>query len=143
VTADAARARIFEAHNHERALHEVEEFVNPKAQQQDRDINTSPHGRYFNHAGGPQGNTAEPRVDAVTHEMELFAKDVSAYLEKARNAHRYDKLRVIAAPKLLGLMRQNLSKEAMKLVEDEVPKDISWFDKREIEQYLADHPTAH
>ena len=143
LTADAARARIFELSRNDKSLHEVQEFINPRAQQHDRDINTAPHGRYYNHAGGPQANTAEPHVDAVTHETELFAKDVSHYLEKARNEHRYDRLRVIAAPKVLGMVRQNLSKEAMKLVEEEVAKDISWFDKREIEQYLKEHPAAH
>ena len=139
LTADASRARIFESRKNEKCLHEVEQFINPKAQQRDRDINTAPYGRYHNHAGGPQANTAEPHVDAVKQETELFARDLSDYLEKARNEHRFDSLRVIAAPKVLGMMRQNLSKEAMKLVEEEIPKDISWFDKREIEQYLADH----
>jgi protein required for attachment to host cells len=50
--------------------------------------------------------------------------------------HRYDKLRLIAFPKFLGALRKHLSKEAQQLVEDEVSKNISNFEPREIEEYI-------
>ncbi|MDB5815198.1 MAG: host attachment protein [Rhodocyclales bacterium] len=125
LAADAGRARIFETHGREKSLREIEDFVNPRARQHNHDTN------------------AGPRVDPIRHEMVLFAKNVSLYLEKARNEHRYDRLCVIAAPKVLGLIRQNLSKEAMKRVDEEIVKDISRFDQRDIEHYLEQYRIRH
>jgi protein required for attachment to host cells len=34
------------------------------------------------------------------------------------------------------MMRKQLGKEVEKLVQEEIDKDLSWFDVREIERYL-------
>ena len=35
------------------------------------------------------------------------------------------------------MMRKSLGKEVEKLVADQVPKDLSWFNERELESYFA------
>ena len=67
----------------------------------------------------------------------MFAKRIADYLDKARNEHRYDQLIIVAPPKVLGMMRKELGKEVEKLVADELPKDLSWFNAREIESYFG------
>jgi hypothetical protein len=62
---------------------------------------------------------------------------IGNYLEKARTDHRYDKLYLVAPPKFLGLIRKELGKEVEKLVSDDLSKDLSWFNAREIERYFA------
>ena len=84
------------------------------------------------------GHTAEPNVTKMQHEQDMFAKQISDYLDKARMEHRYDKLRVIAFSKFLGMLRKNMSKESQRLVVDEVSKDISGFDEQEIKEYIKD-----
>lgn len=135
LAADSSRARIFEMQGAQDHLREIEDFANPAGHEQNQEISSDARGRYFG-KGRQQGDTAEPQVDEVEHETELFSKTVSAYLDKARVEHRYDKLCLIAFPKFLGLMRRNLSKEAQQLVEDEVPKDISKLEARDIEDYV-------
>jgi protein required for attachment to host cells len=135
VAADSSRARIFEMQGAQDHLHEIEDFVNSAGRENAREINTDARGRYYG-GGRAQGDTAEPRVDPVEHETDLFSKRVSEYLDQARVEHRYDRLRLIAFPKFLGLLRQNLSKEAQDLVEDEVSKNITMLDAREIEDYV-------
>ena len=130
VAADASRARILQVADRDRLV-EVESLVNPEGRLQDREINTDGPGRF------PGGNTWEPDVGAVEHRNELFAKRVAGYLESARNDQRYERLVLVAAPKMLGQLRQELDKEVRKLVLDEVPKDLSWFNARELEQYFA------
>ena len=44
---------------------------------------------------------------------------------------------MVAPPKFLGLLRKKLGKEVEKLVVDEVPKDLSWFNARELERYFV------
>ena len=82
------------------------------------------------------GDSSGQRVTPVEHETELFSKTLARYLDKARNEHRYDKLYLIAPPEFLGLMRENLSKEVRKLTAEEINKDLSWFDARDIERHV-------
>ena len=143
VAADASRARIFEMHGRAEGLHEIESFVHPASREHDRDLVSDAHGRF--QRSDEAGQSASERIDASEHEAALFSKTLSAHLEQARNAHRYDQLRLIAAPKFLGLLRQNLSKAAQKLIEKETSKNLSWFDSNDIESFIrtqkADEPT--
>lgn len=136
IAADSSRARIFQVSASDQHLQEIEDLANPQGRAANRELRTDGYGRYYGKGERQQAHTAPPHVDAVDHEIELFSKEVSQYLDKARTEHRFDKLCLIAPPKFLGLMRQNLSKEAQKLVEEELVKDISWFDAREIEEYI-------
>ena len=51
--------------------------------------------------------------------------------------HRSDQLVLVAPPKFLGALRKELGKEVGKLVADEIPKDLSWFNERELEEYFS------
>ena len=82
-------------------------------------------------------NSWEPRAGAVEHGAELFAKRVGEYLDHARNERRFERLYLVAAPKFLGQLRRELGKETGKLVIEELDKDLSWFDQRSLEGYVA------
>jgi protein required for attachment to host cells len=139
LAADKSRARIFETHGAQDHLREIEDFVNPAGRAHEDEIRSDNLGRFYGKGEQSQAHTGAPNTDPVEHETELFSKQVSEYLDKARAEHRYDKLCLIAFPKFLGMMRQNLSKEVRQMVEDEVPKDISWLDAHEIEDYVKNH----
>ena len=70
------------------------------------------------------------------HATELFSKEVARYLEKARNDKRYACVYLVAAPEFLGQLRENLSKEVLRAVADQLDKDLSWFNVRDLERYL-------
>jgi protein required for attachment to host cells len=132
VAADASRARILQVADRERLV-EVEDLVNPEGRLQDRELTTDANPRLH----GPGGLSAREEPSAVEHTVEMFSKRIGDYLEKARTDHRYDQLVLVAPPKFLGLMRKELGKEVEKLVLDEVPKDLAWFNARELENYFA------
>lgn len=134
LAADSSRAKIFESLAPRADIREIENFDHPQGRASNRELNTDARPRFFGR--GERGHTEDPQVDAVQHENELFSKMISDYLEQARVEHRYDRLCVIAPPKFLGLMRQNLSKETQKLIDEEIDKDLSKLDAREIETYL-------
>jgi protein required for attachment to host cells len=116
----------------------------------DRELTTDAHPRFSGHGGvGRPGSrsTGGPASDrqetgAQEHEAEVFAKQIDRFLDKARMEHRYDRLFVLAAPKFLGLLRKNLNKEVGKLVRDEIDKDLSWLDAKEIDAFLKGDGTA-
>lgn len=136
VVGDNTRTRIFEMHQAEE-LTEIEDFVNTSDQLQDKDLRTDGKGRFFGKGERQQGHTAEPNVTPDEHETELFAREVSRFLNDGRNHHRYTKLQLIAQPKFLGLLRHTLDDEVRKLVVNEVSKDLTTANAGEIQQYIA------
>jgi protein required for attachment to host cells len=142
VAADASRARILQVAGRER-LDEIESLLNPEGRMDDRELATDGNPRLHGPGGNQRSgrrsaaNSAREEPSAVEHAVERFSKRIGDYLEKARTDHRYDELVLVAPPKFLGLLRKELGKEVEKLVADELPKDLSWFNAREIESYFA------
>jgi len=134
IAADSSRARVLQVADREHKLLEVEDLLNPQGRLQDRDLQTDSQPRFNGRTGAP-GSDRET-TGAVEHSVEVFAREIGQYLEKARNQHRFDRLHLVAPPKFLGALRKELGKEVEKLVAQEVPKDLSWFSTRELERYL-------
>jgi protein required for attachment to host cells len=135
VAADSSRARILQVAGR-RQLVEVENLLNPEGRLHNREINTDAKGRFAG-PDRPGGHSSDDEERTVEHYNELFAKRVAGYLDKARNDQRYERLVLVAAPKILGQLRKELGKEVEKLIVDELDKDLAWFNAREIEQYFA------
>jgi protein required for attachment to host cells len=138
LAADSSRARIFEELDEAHHLKEIEDFSNAAGHTQQMDLlEDEPERRNFGKGGrGGSIHDGEPETDPVTHENEIFSKEISKFLNKACRERRYDKLCVIAPPKFLGLLRQNLNKETRKAVEKEIVNDVSRFDEKEIELFV-------
>src|SRR5688572_14415331 len=144
VAADSSRARFLQVAGRERLV-EIDDLINPGGRMDDREMISDAHPRFSGHGGvGKPGarTTSGPGSDrqetsAQEHATDLFAKRVGDYLDKARTEHRYDELVIVAPPKFLGALRKELGKEVEKLVVDELPKDLSWFNAREIERYFV------
>jgi protein required for attachment to host cells len=132
VAADASRARFLQVADRERLV-EIEDLVNPEGRLQDRELTTDANPRLH----GPGGMSAREEPSAVEHAVEMFSKRIGNYLEKARTDHRYDRLYLVAPPRFLGQIRKDLGKEVEKLVVEDLDKDLSWFNAREIERYFA------
>jgi protein required for attachment to host cells len=135
IAADESRARVLQVLDREQRLAEIEDLVNPAGRAQGRELQTDAEPRFNGSQGGPASDPE--RQGAVEHSVRTFAKEVGRYLDRARNEHRYDQLVLVAPPKFLGALRKELHKEVEKLVTDELPKDLSWFNAREIEKYFA------
>jgi protein required for attachment to host cells len=138
VVADSSRARIFELQEGEQHLREIEDFLNISGRADADDLRTDERGRFYGKGERNQAHTADPAVFPVEHENELFSRTITQYLDNARNQQRYTRLCLIAAPKFLGLLRNNLHKEVHKLIEEDLPKNISTFTRRQIEEYVKE-----
>ena len=133
VAADSSRARFLQVADRERLV-EIESLLNPDGRLQDRELTTDANPRLH----GPGGLSAREEPSAVEHTVERFSKRIGAYLEKARTDHRYDRLYLVAPPKFLGLIRKELGKEVEKLVSDDLSKDLSSLNARDLQLYLSD-----
>ena len=134
IAADSSRARILQVTDRGQRLAEIDDLLNPEGRADDRELTTDARPR-FHGSSGPANDREE--TSAAEHATELFAKRVGDYLDKARSAHRYDRLHLVAPPRFLGQLRKALGKEVQKLVSEELPKDLSWLSARELEARLV------
>jgi len=136
VTADASRARIFSVQGKEHHLREIADLLNPEGRASERELTSDAQGRYSGRGERMQGHSAG-ETSAVGHLNEAFSREVGRYLEKARAEHQFDRLVLVAPPRFLGLLRQSLSEGVQRAVTEELGKDLSWLDTRDIERHIA------
>jgi protein required for attachment to host cells len=145
VLADKGRARILQTRQSGRDLEEVEELTDAAAHAHNADFRHDATGRRApadSHGGAPNiqtmpGNaTTSAGEDKLDHEAERFARQVAERLTEAKRQQRYERLRIVAAPKFLGRLRKVLPQEVSDSVIDEIDKDLLQLDRRELTQRL-------
>jgi protein required for attachment to host cells len=129
VVADERQANFFDTLNPNGPLTPRGTLQNAKAGLKDTDLETDRAGRKY---GGSTGASSQHGhhhgVDGERsterHDIELFAKEVAHRIDSGRNNREFDKLMLIAPPKMLGLLRQSLPSTAHSVIAEEIPKDI-------------------
>jgi protein required for attachment to host cells len=93
----------------------------------DRELESDRPGRRF---GGTDGNrhAVDGERSTERHESELFALQVARALDGARTRHEFDRLVLIAAPRMLGLLREALPAACRTVVAAEIAKDFVHHD---------------
>ena len=124
IVASAARARIFETSGRGKPLEEIADLVNPEERLQRQDLGGHKPGRTFDSQG--EGRHAmEAPTDPKDKNALDFAREVVETLEKALHDNRFDALCVIAAPRFLGQLREQMSDPLARLVKGEEAKDLT------------------
>jgi protein required for attachment to host cells len=127
VVADERKANFFDASSLNAAgLSACGGVENPAGRLKDTDLETDKPGRRF---GGTQGSSngghgVDGEKSSVQHELTLFAKEVGRRIDADRIGHKFDKLVLVAPPKMLGLLRQAMPAPLLSLVAGEVAKDL-------------------
>jgi protein required for attachment to host cells len=139
VLADEGRARILAWHgDSETDLEEVEELTDAAAHADTADLRRDAYGRRA--GSGTQGiggnATSSAGEEKLDHEADLFARRVADHLSRAHQQHKYERLRIAAAPKFLGRLRKQLDAQVKQAVEDELDKDLLQLDRRALTQRL-------
>lgn len=128
VVADERQASFFDAVTPRSPLAERGSLHNEKSGKRDSELETDRPGRRFGGtgAGGAEGHhhgvTGEKST--VLHELTLFAKEVARKIETDRARNEFDRLVLVAGPKMLGLLRQSLSNPTQSMLAGEISKDI-------------------
>jgi protein required for attachment to host cells len=107
---------------------------NPQARP-DRELETDRPGRGFNSATGQRhaivGERSTRRTDQV-----YFAKRLAEEIEHARHARRFDCFVLAAGPRMLGLIRAELTDASRACIAAEIAKDLVKLDKLELIERL-------
>jgi len=138
IAADAAHARIFSAEQPNSELEEIEALTCPEARLREGDMVSDSPGRERNASGSGShdvGHTSDAKQEATIR----FAEQVSEVIETGREAGRFNKLYIIAAPAFLGVMRKHYSSATSQLITAEVDKNLTTHSAVEIRQHLPAH----
>jgi protein required for attachment to host cells len=145
--ADGGRARLLEQDRKSRSFKPTSEREFFGSTAQSKEIASDRPGRTFDSAGRGQPGDAgaygrhamEPATDPQRHAEYEFARDLSEHLETAANRHRFDHLVLVAAPKILGDLRELLPKTVQGKVVAEINKDLTKIPTRDLGKHLDPH----
>jgi len=123
--ADEARARFLELPDDGGDLREVDQMTHASSQADIADLRRDAHGRRGHNDLRMGGNaTASAGEDELHREADLFARRVAERLSQAQQSQRYAELRVAAAPRFLGHLRQVLPRQVADTVVEEIDKNL-------------------
>lgn len=137
VVADEGRARILSRQEPGEDLQELEVLEDAGAHAHNADFRHDAYGRRSPERGALATSvTSSAGEEKLDHEAELFAQRLALRLTDAQRQHRFDTLRIAAAPRFLGRLRKALDAQVSALVDQEIDKDLLQLDARALTQRL-------
>lgn len=136
VVADSGRARIYRLGKKGLPMEELADLVHTPARMKGRELISDRPGRTIDSKGRGR-HAKEDSTSLKTREATKFAKQITAYIERARNDLAFTELALVAAPEFLGILRSNLGAISAKLVSREIDKDLVLKSEAEVRAYLA------
>jgi protein required for attachment to host cells len=132
VVADEREANFFDAVTPKAPLTARGSLINESGGKKDSELETDRPGRRYggsngvSHAGQAQGHHHGVNGERSTeqHDLTIFAKEVARRIDAGRARNEFDKLVLVAAPKMLGLLRQSLPTPTQSLLAGTISKDI-------------------
>ncbi|HVJ42463.1 MAG TPA: host attachment protein [Dongiaceae bacterium] len=122
LVADAHHAEIWLRQDHQQP--EKADVLAPTTQHRfAREIGSDKPGRAIASSDGRHASV-EPHADLLEGEHKQFARELTEFLERSLTEHGFDRLVVIAAPKMLGLLRACRTQKLSPLVIAEAAKDL-------------------
>lgn len=138
--ADEAVAKLMALPAPGAELAEVHVMTDPEAHTREAAMHRDAHGRRHGGDGSgvrSSGHATTSAGDSDRHlEAERFAKRVAEDLVRRFRAKQFDRLRLVAAPRFLGLLRRQLDSAVAAVVEDEQAKDLSHLDAAALTAHL-------
>ena len=122
VVADGREAHFFDASRPNVPFAERGFLRNEAAGLKDIDLESDREGRRFGGMGHRHGVDGERSTER--HAMANFARQVAQTIEAGRVAHEFDRLVIVAGPRTLGLLREELPDRCRDVLAAEIPKDL-------------------
>lgn len=137
---DAARGRLFDVSGDERgdepAWRLIETFTHEESRSKaaelvgDQSGTSSPLGASVHH------NALAPASSPKEVEEGHFAHTLATMLDRALRSQRFHRWVLVAPPRFLGMLREELTPELAKHLLGTVDKDLSRLDSRELAEHL-------
>ena len=123
LVANSGQARILEMQRKPYEFHQVSELVSETQHLTNKEIVSDASGRVY-HAQGPGTHSMKPRSDPHENAEEQFSRSLARKMERAARLGRFDQLLVIADPRTMGRLRQQMDRSLAGRVADEISLDL-------------------
>ena len=136
--ADGARARVLNYLGRQSGVEQLPgcDWLAPHAP--DRELGSDRPGRAFDSVGKGR-HAIDPHTNLHRSNKADFARQITNRLTQKLKAGAFERLVLIAPPKALGDIRNNLDQELSKCVYAQVPLDLTHVPNDEIGSYLKQH----
>ena len=134
VVADERAASLFDLASLTAPLERVGTVANPAAALPPREIGSDKPGRGF--AGAQRHALDGERTSRRWHPQIDLARQIAEAVDRGRVRHEFDRLVIMAGPRMLGLIREALPAPARALVTAEVPKDLAHLEEQALKDYV-------
>jgi protein required for attachment to host cells len=134
IVADERAATLFDMDKVAGPLRPAGKIENPEAGLPPRELVSDRPGRGF--SGGQRHALDGERTSRRWHPQIDLARQIAEAVDRGRTRHEFDRLVIMAGPRMLGLIREALPAPARALVALEVPKDLAHLDEEAVRNYV-------
>jgi protein required for attachment to host cells len=134
VIADGGRARFVER-DENGAFRTIASFASAEAHQRSHDLGLDRPTRVKESANAAR-HAVEPRRDLHAAAKEDFVKHVAGEIDTEHGRKSFDKLVLVAPPRVLTELKEKLSKAMTKLATDSLQKDLTKVPDHELAEHL-------
>ena len=133
VVADERQANFFDAVTPKAPLTARGSLINESGGKKDIELETDRAGRRYGGSNGVSHGSGQVQGhhhcvngerSTEHHDLTIFAIEVARRIDAGRARNEFDKLVLVAAPKMLGLLRQSLPTPTQTLLAGAISKDI-------------------
>lgn len=123
LVANQAEARIYSADRIPGDLVLKGKMTHTEGATHARNLTSDAPGRAYNRIG-PARHSIDPDTGVKEEERRKFVKEIVGRLQSAYFRGEFERLVLLAAPAVLGVIRKTLSGDLVKTVIKEIPKDV-------------------
>ncbi|HTF94523.1 MAG TPA: host attachment protein [Cellvibrio sp.] len=138
VTANAGNAHFYSVTNTNPPLEQKNSLVNPYASLQTVDTESDKLGLHAasksKHSTGQptQPSGYQPNQSPAEHHAELFARSVAGFLLRSHQQGLFNRLILTASPEFLGVLRQVMDAGVRAVIANEIAKDYTRFQGKDL-----------
>ncbi|NQV81069.1 MAG: host attachment protein [Alphaproteobacteria bacterium] len=136
VLADAGHARIVAMSGPGKGIEDVTSFDAAEGRKAAGELDSAPPGRRTTGRNVASRHAMEPHRTPKENATEGFERTLTAYLEEAAKRKAFERLVVVAAPKVLGDLRGLL--EGRIVIDTSLSKDLTHIATHDLEPHLRD-----
>lgn len=138
VVANTNNCRIYQYDKTHSQLSLLKEINHPELRQKTSENLTSDKPGHY-HSSQTARGAFSSHTDPKEAEVDSFSRNIAEELDKARKDKLYDKLIVVTAPHMNGLLFQHLNKHVKELVVNNIQKDMQYLTEHDLINFLKSH----
>lgn len=126
--------KVFSFSKKNNELKLIKDINHPENKERNQDLVSDRPGRYSTdaNAGGAYSQHTDPKDVKINQ----FVLEVNRFLDESHSHQQFDKIIVIAPPKMLGHLKQHINKQVEKLISHEIQKELTFMKEHELLEFL-------